>query len=542
MIHPFLTGDTPSREPAPMSTARDPEITRDDHGPITAEELLRRRARQKPNALALIDPPNRQPLARSLPSSLSYAEADALVDSLASVFAGLGLEPGDRIALQLPNFVEAPLAILAAWRAGLTVATVPMLWRAMELARVCDAIEPKALIGLSHFAEGAPAETLRDVAATRSSVRFVLAFGDNMPDGVISLDHAMAAQSPDATILRWMGGPSLITFTARADASLVPLFRFEDEILTQGAMAVLSLSLDPSDTILNAYPLTGPVGLGLGLAPWLIGGATLVQHHPFDYDTFVRQLLTSGATVTAAPGAVLEELVKDGLFDEQQCRLRCVGRVWSVPELAGAATPSPVTDRPAFDVYPLGDLANLILRNDTGETRASVPHGAVPLGDGDDTVLIETSLAGETGDLLIRGPVVPEGRGWGPAARDADRFVSTGLRGTPEDGRLRISRSSALLYHGGFTIAASELDGLYQAFPEFLDAACFVLPDPVIGDRLFCAVAPSPGAPVSLEALHRFLTERGVAPYKFPDRLLVVKHIPRDAQGHILRDEILRQI
>jgi non-ribosomal peptide synthetase component E (peptide arylation enzyme) len=47
---------------------------------------------------------------------------------------------------------------------------------------------------------------------------------------------------------------------------------------------------------------------------------------------------------------------------------------------------------------------------------------------------------------------------------------------------------------------------------------------------------------VSLEALKDFLAELGVAPYKFPDRLLVVKQIPRDLEGRVLRDEILRQV
>ena len=121
-------------------------------------------------------------------------------------------------------------------------------------------------------------------------------------------------------------------------------------------------------------------------------------------------------------------------------------------------------------------------------------------------------------------------------------LVATGLLGEAEGGRLRVKRDPELIHHGGFTIAASELDGLYQAFPGFLDAACFVLPDPVVGDRIFAAVAPSPNVPVSLEAVHRFLMERGVAPYKFPDKLLVVRHIPRDVEGRILREEILKQV
>jgi mycobactin salicyl-AMP ligase len=91
-------------------------------------------------------------------------------------------------------------------------------------------------------------------------------------------------------------------------------------------------------------------------------------------------------------------------------------------------------------------------------------------------------------------------------------------------------------YHG------SELDGLYQAFPGFLDAACFALPDPLLGDRIFAAVSPKPGEPVSLDEFISFLEGRRVAPYKFPGRLLMVRQIPRDAQGRILREEILKQV
>jgi non-ribosomal peptide synthetase component E (peptide arylation enzyme) len=53
---------------------------------------------------------------------------------------------------------------------------------------------------------------------------------------------------------------------------------------------------------------------------------------------------------------------------------------------------------------------------------------------------------------------------------------------------------------------------------------------------------PRPGEAISLEALHRFLEERQVAPYKFPDKLLVVKQIPRDIGGRLLREQILQQV
>jgi non-ribosomal peptide synthetase component E (peptide arylation enzyme) len=192
--------------------------THEDSGPITTEGLLRRRARQKAEAITLIDPPNRQTLGHSASRQFTYGEADEAVDVLAAFFAALGLQPGDRVVMQLPNFI----ALLGAWRAGLTVAAIPMLWRATEIARVCDALEPTALIGCSRFAEDTPAETLRDVAASRLSVRFVLGFGDGLPDGVGSLDDVIGAGHAGDFTPRLPTGPSLITFTAMTVLSLSP--------------------------------------------------------------------------------------------------------------------------------------------------------------------------------------------------------------------------------------------------------------------------------------------------------------------------------
>jgi acyl-CoA synthetase (AMP-forming)/AMP-acid ligase II len=173
-------------------------------------------------------------------------------------------------------------------------------------------------------------------------VRFVLGFGPDLPDGVASLDEAIAAGRGDAGpgIEAPMGkGPAMINFTARAGMPLVPIIRTEDALLAQGAMTVLALGLDSRDVILNPYPLTGPAGLALGLMPWLIGGATLAQHHPFDYGAFVEQLVATGATVTALPAPVLAELAKDGVLQSPECRLRRLGAVWSMPGLAAAAVP-----------------------------------------------------------------------------------------------------------------------------------------------------------------------------------------------------------
>jgi non-ribosomal peptide synthetase component E (peptide arylation enzyme) len=532
-----------------MSTLTAEPIERNEESALlSAEGLLRRRANQKPGITALADPPNLEALGSGRPRSFNYHEADTAVDALAAFLIELGLLPGDVVAVQLPNMALSPLTMLAAWRAGLTVAALPLLWRGYEIGKACEEIAPKALIGVSRCGNENHGEILCGIAADQLSVRFVLGFGPDLPDGVVSLDDVIegACKGARPVEARRCEGPSLVTFTARRGVPLLPVLRNEYELLAQGAMTVLALDLDTRDVILNPYPLTGPVGLSLGLMPWLISGATLIQHHPFDYEAFVEQLFTTGATVTALPAPGLAELAKDGVLERPQGRLRRLGAVWPAP---GQTEPLPLhgSGPLLFDLYPLGDLAGVVLRRESQANPAPLPLGGVRIGD-EEAMFVETRLRPRTGgesELVLRGPIVPHGPPGTPLAPDQDGFVDTGLLGRAEAKDImtvRLKADPELLRHGGVAIAASEFDELYRSFPGFLDAACFVLPDPVVGDRVFAAVVPRPGEPILLEALTRFLEDRNVASYKFPDRLVVVRQIPRDAEGRVLREEILQQV
>jgi non-ribosomal peptide synthetase component E (peptide arylation enzyme) len=512
---------------------------------LTAEGLLRRRAREIPDAPALADPPSRDVLRPS--RSFCYRDADAAVDALAARFSALGLKPGDRIAMQLPNRVEQPLAMLAAWRAGLAVCALPMLWRHLEIAEAVAALKPKALIGVDAFADESPLQCLCEIAA-EASVSLVLGFGAELPITVTSLDAALDAKIAVVLDSAPQGdAPLLITFAARAGASLVPVFRAERELLAQGAMTVMALKLDRSDVILNPYPLTAPSGLALGLMPWLISGCTLLQHQPFDAAGFAQQLIEGGATVTALPSAVIAGLQSDGALDDSRSRLKRLGRVWSPAELAEG--PSPEAAEPDFDVFPLGGLVSLVRHRQHGADPTLLPLGKVQVtgADGHKALFLETTLGsasdcGEAREIRVRGPICPRGSTTDEAlAADAQGFVGTGLCALAfgeTGGALKLMRGSELRAHGGFAIATGDLDDIYRSFSGFLDAACFVLPDPIMGDRLLAAVVPKPGRLISIEALHRFLHHRGVAPYKHPERLITVDAIPRDETGRVLRDQL----
>src|SRR5262245_37704739 len=444
-------------------SAEPTDETGDDSLP-TAVELLRRRAENKPNVIALSDPPNRPSFGLGNARAWTYRETDAAADALAAFFAGRGLAPGDVIAAQLPNFALAPLTILGAWRAGLAVALLPMLWRGYEIARACAEVRPKALIGVSCFGDETPIETLAAVAVAQPSIRFVLGSGPHLPGGIASLDEAMNGnREPAAVEAPAMTGPALVTFTARAGAPFIAVERSEEELLAQGAMTVLALDLDGGDVILNPYPLTGPAGLALGLMPWLVSGATLAQHHPFDYGTFAEQIIGTGATVTALPAPVLAQLAADGVSQAPQCRLRRAGTVWTGLE-QGSPLPVPFGGEAAFfDLYPLGDLAGIVLMRERPEEPAQLPLGTIEIQDGEEnTVFVETKLAPHRdsegyGEIVLRGPIVPDEQEEGLLAPDGDGFIGTGLLGKVNGAAgtsLQLKGDAELLRHGGLSIAA----------------------------------------------------------------------------------------
>jgi 2,3-dihydroxybenzoate-AMP ligase len=150
---------------------------------------------------------------------------------------------------------------------------------------------------------------------------------------------------------------------------------------------------------------------------------------------------------------------------------------------------------------------------------------------------------GETGELLTRGPYTLRGYYRAPEhnARSftPDGFYRTGdlVRRLPSGHLVVEGRHKDQINRGGEKIAAEELEGHLLAHPAVHDAAVVGVPDPMMGERT-CAFVVARGEPPTLPALKEFLRERGVADYKWPDRLELVDTFPRTPVGKISKKEL----
>jgi mycobactin salicyl-AMP ligase len=157
-----------------------------------------------------------------------------------------------------------------------------------------------------------------------------------------------------------------------------------------------------------------------------------------------------------------------------------------------------------------------------------------------------------SGMLCLRGAAVPSlaeewqaFNGDGAPAVEPDGFVHTGIPCAVSGASMAAVtclRDPARARHGALALDIEELDALYSGFPDLLDAAAFTIADPIMGERIFAAIVPSPGESVTEIEFREYLEDLEVAPFKVPEKLVVVSQIPRGEDGRIARERILEQI
>ena len=158
----------------------------------TLDDLFRRAAARRPDAIALADPPNRESFTDGPPRRLTYAEADRIVSAIASRLRTLGLQTDAVVGIQLPNTVESVLTILGVLRAGMIAVPLPLLWRRADAAVALGRLGAKAIVTASRIGDFDACAMAMQVAADVFPIRHVCGFGQNLPDGVIALRRPAA--------------------------------------------------------------------------------------------------------------------------------------------------------------------------------------------------------------------------------------------------------------------------------------------------------------------------------------------------------------
>ena len=458
----------------------------------TLDGLFRRILARQPDAPALLDPLNKQRITGQAPSRLTFAQADRAISALSAHFIEAGLPVNSVIGIQLPNTVEFMLTVLAALRAGLIVALLPQLWRQAELTMALNRTGARAIVTTSKIDGVNHADLAMNAAAEAFSIRHVCGFGDDLPEGMASLDLALTSGSATTRAVTLDGRrAALISFDVTIDGfRAVP--RTHLNLIAGGLAVFLESRMSQGANVMSAFTPSSFAGLTSSLLVWLLSGGTLALHHPFDGDVLERQINDDCCDTLVAPAAMALRLAEMDLPSRLPTLLNVIG-LWRTPEQVASSTLWTCEQPLLTDVYLFGE-AGLF-----GACRTSdgLPAPIMPGPHGAPRDVPGTSIAGETlltprGTLALRGPMVAVAA-YAPAPPATDSLVPQPSRDYVDTGyAARLDRStgaisitsppSGIVAVGGYRFLSQDLQQWAKRLGQ--GALLTALPDRLSGYRL----------------------------------------------------------
>jgi len=525
-------------------------------GSDTLHDLLARNAAAAPEREAVVDPDNKPELMGLPPRRLTMGELDRVSSACARELAARGVTRGDRVIVQLPNTSELIVLYYALSKLGAIMSPTAVQYGAHELDHFRRELEPRAVITVGDLRGARLVEQARRVVDA-IPVWDVADDLDVYADG-----DAAGAWADDANAILTVAWTSGTTGTPKG----VP--RSHNMWLAQGRLTSHAGRFSDGERFLSPFPMINMAALGGFLFPSALHNCTLVLHHPLDIPLYLKQLQDERIHYTLAPPPLLNRLAQQPAMWEQfdYSALRVIGS-GSVP-LSPAMIEIFETrfGKEIINFYGSNEGIALISTRDNSPDpahRASLfprlgATGAPVRSYADDAIFTriddpETGRtiteAGVPGELTVAGPGVFDGylNHDGEGVFTADGFFRSGdlleiSAEQPTHYRI-VGRVKDIINRGGVKISPSELDGLLEGLEGLAEVAVCACADADLGEKICACVVPLEGAATpSLDVLRDYLTDRGVARFKLPERLEVFEALPRNPLGKVVRGALREQV
>jgi 2,3-dihydroxybenzoate-AMP ligase len=490
----------------------------------------------------------------------SYEELNERAARLARGLRTLGIEPRDRVLVQLPNVVEFFEVLFALLRLGAVPVIVPPAYRRSEVTGFCRVTNAVAHVIPARHAGFDFRELARDVREGASGLRHVIVVGEAGPftalDDVRSAtadgDDGRAGDHRDGGLTADPGNVALLHLSGGTTATPKLIPRTHDDYL-YGARAGAGICGFTATSVYlcslpvgHQFPLSAPGALGTFLA----GGRVVLAPNPAPDAAFPlieRERVTVASLVPPMADLWLRA-AGNTACDLSSLELLQVGGAKLNPDSARAVRP--VLGCQVQQVFGMTEGLLNFTRLDDPDEIVCTTQGR-PLSPADEIRVVDDAgddvPRGEAGHLLVRGPNTIRGYYEAPEhnarAFTADGFFRTGdiVRLTPTGHLVVVGRSKDQINRGGEKIAAEEVENHLLAHPGVAETAVVAMPDAFLGERVCAYVVPGDPRPGPAE-LTAFVRARGLAAHKVPDRIEFIDALPRTPVGKIskqrLRDRI----
>jgi long-chain acyl-CoA synthetase len=500
---------------------------------VPLHEALCERARQEPARLAVVFEDRR----------LTFADLDAESNRLAHGLHAIGLEPGDRFGIFLPNCPEFEIAFYAASKLGAIVCPLNSAYREREV--VYQLNDSGATILLTHAKLWPTVEAARPHLA---QVRVFVVVGDKTPESaptIVRYGDVISDQSAEQPSVQ-VEPEQIVALPYSSGTTGLPkgVMLTHRNLVCNHEQYMFATRLTGEDSYIVYMPMSHIYGVTMmGVA--IRSGAKQILLERFDLETVVRLIEQHGVTwLFAVPPVLLALADAPGLRPEQ---FRSIKFVFSAAAPLAPEVARRLEARLGLRViqgYGLTEASPATHYSPLEPARIKLESGGVLMADTEHRIVdLETGERllpqGEVGEIMVRGPQVM--RGYWKAPEETARALRNGWLYTgdigwvDDEGYLYIAdRKKEMIKYKSFSIAPAELEAVLLEHPEVADCCVTGVRDTEAGEVPKAFVVQRAGRVIKLEQLARFVSER-VAGYKQIRHFEVVDAIPRSPTGKILR-------
>ncbi len=512
-----------------------------------------------------------KPAFSNLGKTLTYGELYKLSGDFAAYLQqNTDLQPGDRIAVQLPNLIQYPIVVFGAMRAGLIVVNTNPLYTAREMEHQFNDAGAKALVCLANMAhlaeEVLPKTGIKHVVITevadmlpplkRMLINAVVKHVKKMVPAyslpkAVKLNDALALgrgkavreaspKSEDVAVLQYTGGT-----TGVAKGAMLTHRNIVANMLQCKALMGANLN-DGSEVLIAPLPLYHIYAFTFHcMAMMLSGNHNILISNPRDLPAMIKDLSKYRFSGFVGLNTLFVALCNSEDFRKLNfSALKVTLSGGMALQLATAERWKQVTGCPICEGYGLTETSpvasvNPIEHIQIGTIGIPVPSTQFKVINDDGQDLAQ----GEIGELCIKGPQVMKGYWQRPEATaeviDAEGWFKSGDIGVvQEDGYIRIvDRKKDMILVSGFNVYPNELEDVLAGLPGVLQCAAIGVPDEKSGEAIKLFVVVKPGESLTKEQVMQHMHDN-LTGYKRPKSVEFRDSLPTTNVGKILRREL----
>jgi len=469
------------------------------------------------------------------PRQLTGRRVTTDVERFAAALASLGVETGDRIAVQTGKSLDQVLLYLACLRIGAVYVPLNPAYLAGEVRYFLGDAEPRLFV--CDPAREAASRPIAEAAGSR--VATLGAGGDGSLMDTVAQSSGIASPvsltDADLAAIVYTSGT-----TGRSKGAMITHGN-----LSSNARALISTwQIVASDVLLHALPLFHIHGLFVALNTLLVAGGRVRLLPSFD-PSAVLDGLRRATLFMGVPTYYTRLLAAPGLdrSNTAAIRLFICGSAPLLPQTMAEFESR--TGHQVVERYGMSECG-IICSNPVQGARVPGTVGR-PLSGVELRIVTEAGgpvEKGAPGVIEVRGPNVLSGY-WRMPGKTAGEFRGDGFFVTGDIGREDehgyihiVGRTKDMIISGGLNVYPKEIELMLDTLPGVAESAVIGLPHPDFGEAVVAVVCPSRAAPPPDAAALLAESRRRLAAFKTPKAIFIVDELPRNAMGKVQKAEL----